>query len=75
MIIYNFLFAVASVFIALGLIVGNINLIDEVKTIVISQDYLITDYMEIAGVGGAFFNSGLLMLLFTLLLKLLKINP
>ncbi|MGC8955588.1 MAG: DUF1576 domain-containing protein [Fervidobacterium sp.] len=75
MIIYNFLFAVALVFIALGLIVGNINLIDEVKTIVISQDYLITDYMEIAGVGGAFFNSGLLMLLFTLLLKLLKINP
>lgn len=75
MIILRFLYFVSLVFIMFGIITGNINLIQQMKIILISPDYLITDYMEIAGVGGAFFNSGLLMLLFTYILKILSINP
>ncbi|QIV79219.1 DUF1576 domain-containing protein [Fervidobacterium pennivorans subsp. keratinolyticus] len=62
-------------FIAFGLVIGNVSIPSQIATIIKSPDYLITDYVEIAGVGGAFFNSGLLMLLFTLLLKLLRVDP
>ena len=73
--IYKFLFFISSFFILFGLVTGNVNIPSQIATIIKSPDYLITDYVEIAGVGGAFFNSGLLMLLFTMLLKLLKVNP
>jgi len=58
-----------------GLSVSRTQIFQELTTIVLSPSYLLTDYMALAGVGGAFFNSGLLMLLFTLLLWILKINP
>ena len=73
--IYKFLFFISSFFILFGLVTGNVNIPSQIATIIKSPDYLITDYVEIAGVGGAFFNSGLLMLLFKMLLKLLKVNP
>lgn len=73
--IYKFLFFMSVFFIAFGLVIGNVSIPSQIATIIKSPDYLITDYVEIAGVGGAFFNSGLLMLLFTLLLKLLRVDP
>lgn len=75
MIVFRFLNTISILFIAVGLVLGNFDLYNQLKLIIISPDYLITDYMAIAGIGGAFFNSGLLMLLFTLILKLLSINP
>lgn len=75
LVIYKFLFFTSSFFILFGLVTGNVNIPSQIATIIKSPDYLITDYVEIAGVGGAFFNSGLVMLLFTLLLKLLRVNP
>lgn len=75
MIIFRFLNFISIFFIIIGLILGNFDIFEQIKLIVLSPDYLITDYMAIAGLGGAFLNSGLLMLLFTLLLKLLSINP
>jgi len=74
-VIYKFLFFMSVFFIAFGLVIGNVSIPSQIATIIKSPDYLITDYVEIAGVGGAFFNSGLLMLLFTLLLKLLRVDP
>lgn len=42
--------------------------------IIIEPDYLITDYIEVGGVGAAFLNSGLLTLAFTSILVFLKIH-
>lgn len=75
MLIFRFLYSISLTFIIFGFIAGNVNLFEQMKIIIVSPDYLITDYMEIAGVGGAFFNSGLLMLFFTFILKILSINP
>ncbi|MEN3042189.1 MAG: DUF1576 domain-containing protein [Fervidobacterium sp.] len=75
MLIFRFLYSISLTFIVFGLITGNVNLFEQMKIIIVSPDYLITDYMEIAGVGGAFFNSGLLMLFFTFILRILSINP
>ncbi|MGB4751909.1 MAG: DUF1576 domain-containing protein [Fervidobacterium sp.] len=54
---------------------GNLSIPEQISKIVTSPDYLIADYLEIAGIGGAFLNSGLLMLIFTLLLKFIGISP
>lgn len=43
------------------------------KEIILSRDALITDYFELAGMGAAFFNAGLLMSLCILLLEMEKI--
>ncbi len=75
LLILRFLYFTSMIFMLFGLITGNFDLLQQMRIILISPDYLITDYMAIAGVGGAFFNSGVLMLLFTLILKLLSINP
>lgn len=40
--------------------------------IIVTPDYLLTDYVEVGGIAPAFFNSGLLMLLFSYFLKLLR---
>ncbi|AMW32356.1 Protein of unknown function [Fervidobacterium changbaicum] len=73
--VYKLLLFISTSFIFFGLVVGNVDLLSELSAIIHSPDYLITDYLEIAGVGGAFLNSGLLMLLFILLLKTLTIQP
>lgn len=75
LLILRFLYFTSMIFMLFGLITGNFDLLQQMRIILISPDYLITDYMAIAGVGGAFFNSGVLMLLFTLILKFLSINP
>ncbi len=74
-VVYKFLYSISLSFIVFGLIFGNFNVITEVFNLIKSPDYLITDYFEVGGVGGAFFNSGLLMLLFIILMKMLKVNP
>lgn len=73
--VYRFLFTISFIFIVFGIAVGGFNIIEELIHIIKSPDYLITDYFEIAGLGGAFLNSGFLMLAFTFIFKLLKINP
>jgi len=73
--IFKFLFTLSFVFICFGLIVGNISIPEQMFKIIMSPDYLIADYFEIAGIGGAFLNSGLLMMIFTLFFKLLKVSP
>lgn len=73
--IYKFFLIISLSFMMFGLSVSRSQIFQELTTIVLSPDYLLTDYMALAGVGGAFFNSGFLMLLFTLLLRFLKINP
>ncbi|ABS60343.1 DUF1576 domain-containing protein [Fervidobacterium nodosum] len=75
MIVYKFLCTISLVFVLFGLVISNVDIFEELKIIIISPDYLITDYFEIAGIGGAFLNSGLLMFAFICILKLLKINP
>lgn len=40
--------------------------------IVKAPDYLLTDYVQVGGLSAAFFNAGVLMLVFTHILKLLK---
>lgn len=42
--------------------------------IIVEPDYLVTDYMEVGGMGAAFVNSGLLSLMFTSILVFLKIH-
>lgn len=73
--IYKFFLIISLSFMMFGLSVSRSQIFQELTTIVLSPDYLLTDYMALAGVGGAFLNSGFLMLLFTLLLRFLKINP
>ncbi len=75
MIVYKFLYTISLVFVFFGLVISNVNIFEEIKAIIISPDYLITDYFKVSGIGGAFFNSGLLMFAFICILKLLKINP
>lgn len=42
--------------------------------IAVEPDYLVTDYIEVGGMGAAFMNSGLLVVLFTGVLVLLKVR-
>ena len=42
--------------------------------IIIEPDYLITDYIEVGGMGASFVNSGLLTLIFTAILMRMKIH-
>jgi len=73
--IYKFLYSVAFSFIVFGLLVGNANVVTELFNLIKAPDYLITDYFVVGGIGGAFLNSGILMLLFIMLMKILKVNP
>lgn len=73
--IFKFLYTLSLIFICFGIITGNLSIPEQISKIITSPDYLIADYLEIAGIGGAFLNSGLLMLTFTLLLKFIRISP
>ncbi len=57
------------------MLVGNANVMTEIFSLIKVHDYLITDYFVVGGIGGAFLNSGILMLLFIMLMKILKVNP
>ncbi|WP_207645761.1 DUF1576 domain-containing protein [Geosporobacter ferrireducens] len=50
------------------------NIISGLYRIIVEPDFLITDYISIGGLGAAFVNSGLLMLLSTGMLRLLDIK-
>ncbi|MCS7174330.1 DUF1576 domain-containing protein [Pseudothermotoga sp.] len=47
--------------------------LNDLLEIIRTPDYLLTDYIQIGGLSAAFFNSGILMLFFTLILQLLKV--
>jgi len=63
-------------FLAFGLLSGGLwhpaKLVKDLFEIIRTPDYLLTDYTAVGGLSAAFFNSGALMLLFTLILRFLK---
>ncbi len=72
---FNILLIFSLVLILFGLLSDSPqNIIFGLKRIVLSRDTLITDYIKIGGIGASFVNSGLLTLIFTLLLYRLKIR-
>ncbi len=72
-----FLYSFGLFFILFGLFSGGlwhpIELCKNLVKIVIVPDYLLTDYIEIGGLSGAFVNSGLLMVLFSWILQFLRL--
>ncbi len=73
----TFLYSIGLAFIVFGLITGGlwhpVDLCRNLVKIVTVPDYLLTDYIQIGGISAAFVNSGLLMVIFTWLLQLLKL--
>ncbi|MEJ5229025.1 MAG: DUF1576 domain-containing protein [Pseudothermotoga sp.] len=73
-----FLYSFGLSFIVFGLICGGLwnpaELLKGLLRIVVVPDYLLTDYIEIGGIPAAFVNSGLLMLVFSWFLRLLKVS-
>lgn len=68
------LLGVSVAFMVAGAALSGPGLLEELKTIVLVPDHLLTDYMAVAGVGGALFNSGALMAIFTLALRAIKVQ-
>ena len=65
----------SSAFIVFGVIVSTpMEIINGIYKIIKTSDILITDYIEISGIGAAFVNSGLLMLMSTLIMLFLKVD-
>ena len=50
-------------------------IITGLKTIILNSDILITDYIELGGIGATFLNSALVLLSYIILLTFLKIKP
>lgn len=73
---YSLSILIFSIFVIFGLIVdGPINVFNGLKAIIFSPDILITDYVEIGGIGAAFVNAGLVTLLSIALLIIIGIKP
>lgn len=51
-----------------------VNIIEGLKNILLDRDTLVTDYIEVGGIGAAFFNAGLLSLIFVFILYRFKIR-
>ncbi|MFN4190156.1 MAG: DUF1576 domain-containing protein [Pseudothermotoga sp.] len=72
-----FLYSFGLFFILFGLLTGGlwhpIELLKNLLEIVLVPDYLLTDYIEIGGISATFVNSGLLMVIFSWILQLLKL--
>jgi len=73
-----FLYSFGLSFIVFGLICGGLwnpaELLKGLLRIVVVPDYLLTDYIEVGGIPAAFVNSGLLMLVFSWFLRLLRVS-
>ena len=52
-----------------------LNLINSLKKIILEPDVLITDYIALVGISGAFFNSALVLSLLTLIILYLDVEP
>jgi hypothetical protein len=64
------------ILIILGLWLDSINeILSGLKNIVLNSDILITDYIELGGIGATFINSSLVLLSYIVLLTFLKIKP
>lgn len=73
---YSLSILIFSIFIIFGLIVdGPINVFNGLKAIIFSPDILITDYIEVGGIGAAFVNAGLVTLSSIALLIIIGIKP
>ncbi|WP_125154801.1 DUF1576 domain-containing protein [Clostridium rectalis] len=65
-----------SFFIIFGLCNDSLsNILSGLKTIFLESDILITDYLQIGGIGASFINSGLLCLICIFILIKLKVKP
>ncbi|QVK17444.1 DUF1576 domain-containing protein [Mycoplasmatota bacterium] len=65
----------ACSFVLFGLVVDTPeNILLGMKKIILDRDTLITDYIQVGGIGAAFVNSGLLTLIFIYMLYRMKIN-
>lgn len=64
---------VFSFFGVFGALLHPMNFLRNLLKIISTPDYLLTDYVQVGGLSAAFFNSGVLMLLLTFFLKLLKV--
>jgi hypothetical protein len=63
-------------FLFFGLLFGvwyPVKFFEDLLRIVRTPDYLLTDYIWVGGIAAAFFNSGILMILFTFILRLLRV--
>jgi len=64
-------------FLAFGLLSGGlwhpVKFMKDFWEIIRTPDFLLTDYIKVGSISAAFFNSGALMFLFTLILRLLKV--
>ncbi len=66
---------IACSFIIFGLMIdAPQNIITGMRAIILDRDALITDYIKVGGIGAAFINSGLLTLIFILLLYFMKVH-
>lgn len=70
--VFPLVFFIAGVLCEVGFNDGNISLFTGLKNIVLSPTLLITDFLEIGGVGAAFLNSALIGFFNLFLLKKYK---
>ncbi|MBR5266036.1 MAG: DUF1576 domain-containing protein [Clostridia bacterium] len=73
--IYNlFLFTIIAMYIAAFIFATPMEIIEGMLAIIRTRDVLITDYMSVAGVGAALFNSALVMTMSLYIVMRLKLN-
>ena len=71
---YRLMYMISAVLITVSFFLSTVeDLINGMLRITFASDILITDYMEIAGVGAAFFNAGCVTLITLLLMRLCKL--
>lgn len=71
---YHLMYMISAVLITVSFFLSTVeDLINGMLRITFASDILITDYMEIAGVGAAFFNAGCVTLITLLLMRLCKL--
>lgn len=72
---YRIMFVFSLALIILGFCFDSpLNIIDGMYKIIFQSDTLVTDYIGVAGMGAAFFNSGVLTLIFTYILYRMKMS-
>ena len=68
---YRLMYMISAVLITVSFFLSTVeDLINDMLRITFASDILITDYMEIAGVGAAFFNAGCVTLITLLRMRL-----
>ncbi len=72
---YGIFIMYSLLFVVFGFIVDTPKeIVQGIYQIIVEPDFLITDYIQVGGIGAAFVNAGIIMLLTILILYLLKID-